>query len=268
VKRSHQSIGLKLVTLPHSLLKLSVTDGKDNEMFVDDDIHQPVSSLILSLEVSLKNMDTSLLADHCMLEIDNYRRGVSSNDQFCLELLRRATVQRDILAREVLQHRLSEILLRWMRSHPKREMACQLDSEENYVAQAFENFWQATTSIQQAEFATFAVALRHLRASLNSAILETLRAYSRPKRVPLPEPGLPGESQVEDHDDGKESWETIRSKLPAMHEQRLAYLLFHCGLKPREIVRSCPQEFTDVRDVYNLSCNIVERLLRDTDHIY
>lgn len=237
-------------------------------MSVNDDIHQPVSSLILPLEASHNDMGASLLADHCMLEIDNYRRGASSDDQFCLELLRRVTVQRNVLAREVLQHCFNEILLRWMRFHPKREMACQLDSEENYVAQALECFWQTTTCMQPVEFTTLAVALRYLRASLNSAILETRRAYSRSKKVPLPEPGIAGESQVENHDDGNESWEAIRSKLPAMREQRLAYLLFHCGLKPREIVRSYPQEFTDERDVYNLSCNIVERLLRDADHIY
>ena len=36
----------------------------------------------------------------------------------------------------------------WLRRHPKRDIACRLDSEENYVAQTFERFWQATTLTQ------------------------------------------------------------------------------------------------------------------------
>ena len=57
-----------------------------------------------------------------------------------------------------------------MRLHPSREMAYRLDSEENYVAQAFERFWQATTQNRKLEFRTVAVALQYLRASMNSAV--------------------------------------------------------------------------------------------------
>ena len=84
----------------------------------------------------------------------------------------------------------------------------------------------------------------------------------------MPEPRIAGEAQIENHADGSVSWEVIRSKLPDLREQRLAYLLFHCGLKPKEIVQSCPQEFTDEREVYKLCCNIVERLSRDANHTY
>ena len=135
-------------------------------MSVNDARRQPVSSLILPVETSLNDMDASLLADHCLLEIDNYRRGASSDDQFCLELLRRVTVQRDVQARKEIQQCFNEILRHWMRFHCKREVACQLDSEENYVAQAFEHFWQTTTARQPIEFTTLAVVLRYLRASL------------------------------------------------------------------------------------------------------
>jgi hypothetical protein len=33
-------------------------------------------------------------------------------------------------------------------------------------------------------------------------------------------------------------------------EQRLAYLLFYCGLKPREIVDLCPSEFDNLQEIY------------------
>jgi len=44
-------------------------------------------------------------------------------------------------------------------------------------------------------------------------------------------------------------------------------LFFNCGLKPEEIVHFCPQEFSDVQEVYRLRRNILEQLLRHADQI-
>ena len=56
-------------------------------------------------------------------------------------------------------------------------------------------------------------------------------------------------------------WGTLQMVLPDVREQRLAFLLFNCGLKPREIVSHCPQEFCDVQEVYRLRRNIMEQFL-------
>jgi hypothetical protein len=47
----------------------------------------------------------------------------------------------------------------------------------------------------------------------------------------------------------------------------VAYLLFHCNLKPREIVRRCPDEFKDEEEIYRLKRNIMERILRNRSKI-
>jgi hypothetical protein len=47
----------------------------------------------------------------------------------------------------------------------------------------------------------------------------------------------------------------------------VAYLVFQCNLKPREIIRRCPQEFSEVQEIYRLRRIIVERLLRNADYI-
>jgi DNA-directed RNA polymerase specialized sigma subunit len=72
---------------------------------------------------------------------------------------------------------------------------------------------------------------------------------------------------VEETDEGQELWEVIGRLLPNEREQRLAHLLFHCGLKAREIVRHCPGEFSDVREVYQLRRTLLERLRRNADQI-
>jgi hypothetical protein len=154
-----------------------------------------------------------------------------------------------------------------MHRHPNRDAAFLFDSEENYIAQAFERFWLATACHEQVAFSTLAGALRYLRACLNGAVLDALRTYSRPKEVPLPDPNEPNELFVYDNDESSELWEAIQDMLPNEREQRAAYLLFHCGLKPREIVQFCAREFSDIREIYHLRRNIVERLARNADRI-
>ena len=152
----------------------------------------------------------------------------------------------------------------WLRCHPSRETACRLESEEHYVAQTFERFWQATTLTQRVEFSTLAAALQYLHASLHGAILDTMRAYARPGEVSLPELIETGEQEVEDSTGKFKVWDILKSILSNSREQRLAFLLFNCGLKPKEIMRFCPREFSDVREINRLRCNIMERLLHNT----
>jgi DNA-directed RNA polymerase specialized sigma24 family protein len=207
------------------------------------------------------------LAAQCRRELDNYRRGEPCTETYGVELLRRATFQDNQEAWAWMQHCFGKMVRGWLRHHPQREMACRLESEENYVAQTFERFWQATAFNQRVEFSTLAAALQYLRASLNGVILDMLRAYARPREVSLQEPGEPGELLVEDNVENSEDWEILHMLLSNPREQRVAYLLFHCGLKPREIVRFCPQEWSGVQEIYRLRRTIMERLLCHADQL-
>jgi hypothetical protein len=247
----------------HSTTLSITTDSKG----ATSELSRDVRDLPGLSELSPHVMSISALADRCMSEINNFRCGAPSNDQYGLELFRRALMQRDPLAWEIVQQRFNRMMLQWMHVHPMRKAACCFDSEENYVAQAFTRFWQATAGNQEIEFKTLAAVLRYLRASLNGTILDTLRTYWRAREMPLPEPGEPGEPLVEDQDNGHELWKVIRSLIPDERQQRVAYLLFHCNLKPREIVYYCSQEFSEVQEIYRLRRNIVERLLRNADYI-
>lgn len=227
---------------------------------------QPVLSPYIE-ETTLDSMSVSRLAEHCIQEMSNHRRGNPSYERYALELFRRAMLQYDEYAWACLQQIFSNVLRGWMHYHPYREAAYRLDSEENYISLAFERFWQAAVHRQHLQFSSLASALQYLHASLNGAMLDTLRAYSRPREVPLPEPGDQSEPREEDQEESCELWEIIQRHLPRAREQRLAYLLFHCGLKPREVVRFCPREFSDVQEVYRLRRNIMERLVRNADQI-
>lgn len=62
-------------------------------------------------------------------------------------------------------------------------------------------------------------------------------------------------------------WNVIAAMLPDEREPRLAYLLYDCGLKPREITRLLPEEFKNIQEVYQLRRNILERLRRNKDEL-
>jgi len=215
----------------------------------------------------LRDMSVVELADRCMNEIKRFQCGEPSNDLYGVELFGRALKQLDPRAWEVVQQRFSDMMHGWIYQHPMRHIACRFDSEENYVAQTFARFWQATAGNPKIEFTTLAAILRYLRASLNGTMLDALRAYSRPREMPLPEPGSAEGLFSEEQDDSYELWEAIQSVLPDKRQRRVAYLLFHCHLKPRQIVQFCQDEFPDVGEIYRLRRNIFERLQRNADYI-
>ena len=219
-------------------------------------------------ESSLRTLSVSELAEHCLSEINTYRRGESSDALYCVELFRRATVQHDAVARGAVEQCFHETMLGWLQSHPQRAEACGLDSQEHYVAQAFARFWHATARGEEMACQDLATTLRYLRASLHGTLLDAMRASSQSRRVSLPEPAEPRASHVQGHDEGQAVWEGIQRLLPDEREQQAAYLFFHCGLTPKEIVRCCPGAFSDVQELARLRRNIMERLLGYADHLH
>jgi len=208
-----------------------------------------------------REMSLPELADCCMSEIQHYKPGERYSEQCCLEICRRSMLQNDARAWEILMLRFHGIVLNWVRRHPQREAARFIDNEENYVALTFERFWKVTVRNKNLEFATLGAALVFLRSCVNSVIIDTLRGQ---REVPLPE-GF--EREAPEPDESYQRWEVIKSFLPNEREQRLAYLLYYCNLKPRQIVQLYPGEFKDTPEIFRLTRNIIDRLRRNKERL-
>src|SRR5579859_2013104 len=208
----------------------------------------------------------STLANLCSKELMLHRRREPADDCYCLEIFRRAMVQHDDQAWSSVQQCFGEIVRIWVRSHTSSDIALLHDTEENYVAQTFSRFWYAVRD-QRLEFATLNSALSYLHATLNGLIMDAMRVHFRSREVSFPEPGLSQEPVAEDNDDNQNLWESLRSLLTDERERRVTYLLYYCGLKPREIVSRFPTEFVDVKEVYRLNQNVIERLRRNRDRL-
>jgi DNA-directed RNA polymerase specialized sigma24 family protein len=212
-------------------------------------------------------MSLAALEKRCQREIINFRKGEAYNDQYCLEIFYRALKKQDDEAWELLMRNFRGVAVGWLRSHPRYRLAMRHDSEENYVVEAFARLWRAKHD-KSLDFDSLAAALAYLKRCLSGTVLDMLRAYDR-QMLQLPEPatGSPEEPVAQEEDDGRELWEVIQSFLPTEREKRVAYLMFHCNLKPREIMQHCPGMFSDVKEVYHLRRNIEDRLMRNRDQI-
>src|SRR5947209_16282157 len=142
-----------------------------------------------------RTLSVSALVEQCQRDIQASHRGELSNEAYGLELLRRAIVQGDQDAWNGVQQSFGESVRAWLHGHPRREAASRLESEETYMAQAFERFRQAAAQ-QQIAFQTLSGAGVYLRASLHGVIVDRLRTSSLPREVSSPVPGEVGEPHL------------------------------------------------------------------------
>ena len=186
--------------------------------------------------------------------------GEAHHDRYYLEMFRRALNERNQGAQRWLQYHFSAVVLDRVHGHPRRDLACHLHTEEYYVIQTFKRCWQTSLHHQDFEFKSMADVLYYLRVSLNGVILDELRSYARPGRAPLLKSVVAREVHSNEDDRSHEVWRIIEGKLSDARERRLAFLLFHCALRPGEIVRRCPQDFSDVHEVSRICRDIMELL--------
>lgn len=220
-----------------------------------------------TMEKPPREMSLRALIERGTQEMRKYHRREPSNDGYCLEILRRAIVLHDHEAWAALQTLLSESVRLWFLRHSYREIALRYEPvERNYIDDTFRRFWQAIND-QDSGFSSLAGAMSYLHLCLNAAVMDVLRAYARPREEHMPDAGSAGEPIVEDTYHEGELWEAVKGLLPGKREQRLAFLLFHCNLKPREIMRYCPGEFSDESEIYRMKRNILDRILRNSEKI-
>ena len=224
--------------------------------------------MAIKMEEALSQIPLTTLSELGITELQRFRCKTSVEERYCVEVLRRALVDQTDEAWSALQQCFSETIRIWIRSHPSRDVALLRDSEENYIAQTFSRFWYALRD-QHVEFSTLSAALSYLHATLNGILTDTLRSHLRQlsREVPLPEPGISDEPYAEEPLESERLWESMQALLVNERERRLFSLLYCCGLKPREVVKRCPQEFADVKEIYRLNTNIIERLRRNRERL-
>lgn len=205
------------------------------------------------------------LARLCHDETTKYLRREPSQDDFCLELLRRAIVVRDQSAWEAILGQYRGMVLSWLRKSYGTTMR---DEEDDYwVNRTFERFWQAVGPERFAHFPTLANLLQYLKQCAITALLDDARQRTRerlderatPQRLSAAEP----EPMALDKLAQQDLWDLIMAETQGEAERLVALESFSLNLKPGEIHERHPQHFTDTADVYRVKRNLLDRLRRN-----
>lgn len=222
----------------------------------------------INMDGAISDLKRTTLADLSTRELQLHRREESFHDRYGVEILRHALIEQSDEAWSAFEECFSGTVRVWLRSHPYSDVALRRDSEENYIARTFTRFWYAVRD-QHLALGSLPAILRYLHATLNGLLTDTLRSHLRQctREVSLPQPGCPEEPGAEDPLQSERLWEGIQKLLVNQRERRLFFLLYGCGLKPRQVVVRCPQEFSDVKEIYRLNANIIERLRRNRDRL-
>lgn len=219
-------------------------------------------------EVVVETFTLTELMGFCAEELGKHRQKQPTDGYCCVELVRRAAVLRTDEVWEALARLFHETVLIWLRAHPNYDLAIIYDSEDNYVALMLTRFWSAMRD-QHLRFITLPTLLSYLHATLNSTVIDTIRVSTRTRCVSLLDPVVAESADLaqEERYDDDYTWNTIQRLLESEKERRLMYLLYYCGLKPREIAARFPARFPDVKEVYRLNHAIIERLRRKRDRL-
>ena len=156
---------------------------------------------------------------------------------------------------------------RWMDKHPDFQWFN--EETQDFIAQAFERFWISFTPAKLEKSQSLAAVLRYLQMCVNGAITD---AWRKSRRVQLGQESGDEEQALiepdptpEDLIQKNEFWGLIKRKAKNPKEYTVVYASFQLALSPREILAEYPDEFKDIREIYQLKVNFLERLERDND---
>lgn len=216
------------------------------------------------MRTELDNLTTTQLAERSQAEQGEFRQGKYNGHQATLELFYRAIAQQDEDAWALIHQQWSGRLMRWLLQHPLRDLALKEADAESYLTEALSRFWLATARSRkfQGTFPTLPELLTYLRCCLNSAMLDGVRqAYAHRFEVNESEGAeTPTDDAPQLADEA--FWKAIERALPDQRERLLMVLRYVQGEHPRQIALRHPQEFPNVKDIYRMERNILERLRR------
>ncbi len=194
-----------------------------------------------------------------------FLRHEATTDDSCLELFRRALVERNDGAWQALFTEYQGIVLGWVRQHAATRSLH--DEDEFWMNRAFERFWTAITPERFLTFPTLAALLRYLKLCVHSVLLDAVRAQ---RARPINEDEVSGQAPdaataVVDQLAGDDLWLVIEQLLHDEPERLVAYGAFVLDLKAAELQAQYPQHFATVNDVYRVKRNVLDRLRRNPE---
>jgi RNA polymerase sigma factor (sigma-70 family) len=215
----------------------------------------------------LRRLGLADLVKGCAEESDRFKRGQGYDDCYGLELFRRAVVERDPAAWEMVHAQYRALVRDWIGRHAQ---ASRIDDHDDLATRAFARFWQALKPEKFASFPSLSSLLRYLKLCAAAALIDEVRAQRawEGRRaggelvIELPDERQQVDALVADDLAAADLWRAIEAELPDPAERLVIYLTCVAGLKPREVALRYGDAFPSVGAVYQRKQVALERLRR------
>lgn len=211
------------------------------------------------------------IAHHCAQETERFFQRQSHDPRYCFELFRRAILEHDQLAWELINTQYQPLLAGWVQHHPAFDASG--EEVQYFVNRTFEKLWVALTPEKFSRFSDLKPLLRYLKMCVHSVIVDHNRSAEQStwdirageSDVESMPDGSAMEDQVLDEMYQHQLWEWINARLNDEKERLVVYGSFTLALKPRELYSQFRTMFSDVDEVYRIKQNILARLRRDLE---
>jgi DNA-directed RNA polymerase specialized sigma24 family protein len=223
----------------------------------------------MSHSTDLRSLSLASIAQRCAHETELFFQRQSYDPRFCFELFRRAILDRDPHAWEMVYAQYHSLVSGWVTRH--QAFPSSGEEAQFFVNRAFEKMWAALVPEKFGHFSNLQSLLRYLQMCVHSAILDHVRSASRSVVDARVEdlgtsssgsgPVVEGSIAARVH--RREFWEQIEARLNDEKERRVVYGSFVLGFKPRQLYASFNKEFDDVNEIYRIKENVLTRLRRD-----
>ena len=207
------------------------------------------------------------ISQRCAETTANFFKHQDTDNRFCFELFRRAFAERNQPAWEYVYAQYQALVTGWVQAHG--QFALSGEEAQYFVNGAFMNMAKACTPEKFAQFANLRKLLAYLKACVHTVIVNHVRSAGNPPTAELPESlrggQYPLEQMVLTDMQRAECWRLVHARLQDDKERIVIEHCFVLGVKPRQVYEHFSDRFSEVREVYRMKRNILDRLQRDPE---
>jgi DNA-directed RNA polymerase specialized sigma24 family protein len=225
----------------------------------------------MSHQPDLRLLTLTGIAHRCAQETQRFFQRHAHDPRYCYELFRRAIVDRNERAWQLVYRQYRSLVEGWVVHHSA--FPATGEEVQYFVNRALERMWAALTPDKFGRFPDLKALLRYLQMCVHSAILDEVRtAESRTVNAQVDlqsartrASGSTTEDQAVARVHRDTVWQAVNARLQDEKERTVVHGSFVLGLKPRELCAQYGDVFRDVREVYRTKENVLARLRRDPE---
>lgn len=217
-------------------------------------------------EPVFEQLTLSVLAQRCATESDRFFNQEAHDPRYCFELFRRALVERDDLAWQLIFAQYRPLVVSWVERQPVFPLTG--EEADYFVNGAFTRLMKAIDPEDFSRFENLRAILGYLQLCVASEVHDFGRSLK--KTVALDKVDFLAniakedvEEEAAEHSGRDAIWQTVRENMKDETEFLVVYASFVLGLKPRQLLKKYPDRFSNVQRIYRIKENVMARLRRD-----